>query len=106
MTPCQGHALETDKAESGVHFTAHRLVEKQLNALRLADLMREKPDSDGHCMKAADELRRLHALCEEMGKALEAAKAPLDLYKAYGWPDKAGFRRKVDTALAKWKESK
>lgn len=35
------------------------MSDKQPEALRLADLMLEKPDSDGHCMKAAAELRRL-----------------------------------------------
>jgi hypothetical protein len=41
-------------------------MSEQPEALRLADFIFDKPDSDGHCMKAAAELRRLHALCEEM----------------------------------------
>lgn len=44
---------------------------KQPEALRLAELMREKPDSDGHCQEAAAELRRLYALNQELVKTLK-----------------------------------
>ena len=50
--------------------------------------------------------KSLIPLCNEMGESLEATQAPLDLYNAYGWPDRAGVRRTVKAALAKWKESK
>lgn len=93
------HAAERQKEESGVHFTAHNTVDKQPESLRLADLMYEKPDSDGNCMKAAAELRRLHALCDEMGEALEAA------HHVIGHPDCDGSKARAEL-IAKWKESK
>lgn len=79
------------------------MTDNQPEALRLADLMLEKPDSDGHCMKAAAELRRLHALCDEMGDALEAADEQLMLE---GLNPDGPTRNLVIAALAKWKESK
>lgn len=84
------------------------MSDKQPEALRLAELMMEKPDSDGHCMKAAAELRRLHALCEEMGEGLEAleeSRAPTACYYAKGSPVDKAWKRAFK-ARAKWKESK
>lgn len=76
------------------------MSDKQPKALRLADELDEfyKTDGIGGVDEAAEELRRLHALCEEMGEALE------DLIDT-------GFTRgpqgkRATKALAKWKESK
>jgi hypothetical protein len=38
---------------------------QQTEALRLADVLEEKPDSDGHCRQAAAELRRLYQLAQD-----------------------------------------
>lgn len=46
-------------------------MNQQPEALRLADLIYEKPDSDGHCIEAAKELRRLHAENEALRKDAE-----------------------------------
>ena len=63
-------------------------MSEQPEALRLANRMALIGASmDGDADRAAAELRRLHALCEEMGEALEIADGTL-------------------AALAKWKESK
>jgi predicted nucleic acid-binding Zn-ribbon protein len=50
----------------------------QPEALRLAELMREKPDSDGHCRQAAAELRRLHAEVEALRDSCEAKADRID----------------------------
>ena len=47
------------------------------------------------------ELKNLLAINAELVEALKAAKTPLDLYNAYGWPDRDGVRGKVKDALAK-----
>ena len=47
------------------------------------------------------EILKLLAINAELVDALKAAKMPLDLYNAYGWPDRDGVRGKVKTALAK-----
>lgn len=49
-------------------------MNQQPEALRLADLIYEKPDSDGHCIEAAKELRRLHAENEALRKQLKHAE--------------------------------
>lgn len=88
------------------------MTDKQPEALRLAELMTEKPDSDGHCMKAAAELRRQHALCDEMGEALErierwVREADEECGTGFNWQainEDEGEQARA--ALAKWKESK
>lgn len=82
------------------------MSDKQPEALRLADLMREKPDSDGHCMKAADELRRLHALCDEMGEALERLERRVREADEECRCSMCSLVKEARAALAKWKESK
>ena len=47
-------------------------MSKQPAALRLADELDEKPDSDGHCREAAAELRRLHEVNQELLEALKS----------------------------------
>lgn len=39
----------------------------------------------------------------QLQAALEAAKPPLELYRAYGWSDRAGVIATVDAAIAKVK---
>lgn len=39
-------------------------------AQQLAEVLKEKPDSDGHCFQAANELLRLDARCNGMLDAL------------------------------------
>jgi seryl-tRNA synthetase len=65
-------------------------------ALELAELMAEKPDSDGHCLEAAAELRRQHAEiellksdihschpgCTKAGCVNERLRAEIELLKA------------------------
>ena len=62
-------------------------MSEQPEALRLAGWLQANYEADG-VDEAAAELRRLHALCDELGRALEATRMPLDLYNAYGWPDR------------------
>ena len=45
-------------------------MSEQPAALRLADALNEKPDSDGHCREAAAELRRLHEEVNEQSRLL------------------------------------
>lgn len=72
----------------------------QPEALRLAD---ELETWRGYVSaQAATELRRLHALCEEMGEALSAT---LSLIRRNA-PELSGKTIGIaDVALAKWKES-
>lgn len=97
---CQGHAAESARAENP-------------EALRLADLL-DFNASSGHFTtsdqeeEAATELRRLHALCEEMGEALnllldEVFASGNGDASDYGWPKALNSSK---AALAKWKESK
>jgi hypothetical protein len=44
---------------------------EKTEAQRLADLLEEKPDSDGHCRQAAAELRRLEAVNAQLLEALD-----------------------------------
>lgn len=86
------------------------MSEKQLTALRLADLL-DKIPSYGHTptdTAAAAELRRQHALLEEMGSALRR----LQLVGAME-PGMLGYGRGIKgvqeasrAALAKWEASK
>ena len=46
-------------------------MSEQPEALRLADALNEKPDSDGHCREAAAELRRLHEVNQQLLDALK-----------------------------------
>lgn len=82
-------------------------MSKQPEALRLAG---EPFWTDDDCASASAELRRLHALCEEMGEALDNAHGELKgLARA---PDSAYARpsdesiKEIEAVLAKWKESK
>jgi len=43
---------------------------QQSEAQRLADVLEDKPDSDGHCRQAAVELRRLEAVNKQLLGAL------------------------------------
>lgn len=79
------------------------MSEKQLTALRLADLL-DKIPSYGHTptdTAAAAELRRQHALLEEMAVALREAEEYLR--NCANSPEMAG---KVLSALNKWEASK
>ena len=91
--PCQGHAAESARAEKP-------------EALRLADELDEfyKTDGIGGVDEAAAELRRLHALCEEMGEALDEMLTKFT--KAQSTLKESEARIKAHAALTKWKESK
>jgi len=41
------------------------------------------------------------ALIKELAKALAAAVDPLDLYNAYGWPDRKRVREQARAALSR-----
>lgn len=78
-------------------------MSKQPEALRLADWIEEDMSCQGDAEIAA-ELRRLHALCEEMGEALDCLIAVYD-----GGDTGSVVESSIDKcrrALAKWKESK
>lgn len=79
-------------------------MSEQPKALRLAD---EPFWTDDDCASAAAELRRLHALCEEMGEALERI-AKYEWKKGCGFchPEGCESPSIAKKALAKWKESK
>ncbi len=51
---------------------------EKTEAQRLADLLEETPDSDGHCRQAAAELRRLEAVNAQMLEALEYCRQKLE----------------------------
>lgn len=53
--------------------------------------------------QAAAELRRLHALCDEMGEVLRKARGCFNETLS---PQHAAWAKEIDTTLAKWKESK
>ena len=53
-------------------------MSEQPEALRLADALNEKPDSDGHCREAAAELRRLHAENDRLRTVMVAAAEEID----------------------------
>lgn len=91
-------------------------MSKQPEALRLADEL-----ENGHCFEsqpqvvygwitgdptsdAATELRRLHALCQEMGEALE--RSDKELGASAGYHRDGPTRSANAAALTKWKESK
>ena len=78
-------------------------MSEQPEALRLADELLASWPVVPPLRNSAAELRRLHALCEEMGEALETSDRWLegDGYSALG-----PTRRYIRAAIAKWKESK
>ena len=82
-------------------------MSKQPEALRLADELDEfyKTDGIGGVDEAAAELRRLHALCEEMGEALKRLADSYTRMKPLGYP-LSDSEKLAKAALAKWKESK
>ena len=75
-------------------------MSEQPRALRLADGLEDAYPNvyTGLAQSSAAELRRLHALCEEMGEALKGVVRVAD--RATDEFDAAR------AALAKWKESK
>ena len=76
-------------------------MSEQPEALRLADALNEKPDSDGHCREAAAELRRLHEVNQELLEALKLADALL-------WGANMNavvVERKVKAAIAKGEQA-
>ena len=76
-------------------------MSEQPEALRLADELDEKPDSDGHCREAAAELRRLHEANRELLEALKLADALL-------WGANMNavvVERKVKAAIAKGEQA-
>jgi hypothetical protein len=46
-------------------------------------------------------IARLEADVQELRAALQEAINPLDLYNAYGWPDRNGIRNKARATLAR-----
>jgi hypothetical protein len=46
-----------------------------------------------------EEMFRLREINAEMLKALKEAVEPLQLYQAYGWPDRGGVIRQMKTAI-------
>lgn len=77
------------------------MTTKQPKALRLADALNEKPDSDGDCREAAAELRRLHEVNQELLEALKLADALL-------WGANMNavvVERKVKAAIAKGEQA-
>lgn len=88
-------------------------MSEQPEALRLADKFRQLiiafgMTERGNVAAAERELRRLHALCEELGGALNLLLD--EVYASgngdasdYGWPKALNSSK---AALAKWKESK
>lgn len=95
---------------------------KKPNALRIAAVLDIAAnalgvsDEDDEIVMAAAELRRLHALCDEMGEALEAASQAMeymgDILNCIDATCEEDVERvapsfdMVRAALAKWKESK
>lgn len=87
-------------------------MNEQPEALRLADGLKHRSDwyefdPSAWCPDASAELRRLHALCEEMGGALDAFRTANGANDFNGWHsrfDDAIFKARI--ALAKWRESK
>ena len=86
------------------------MTDEQPKALWLADMLEKGFRVDGPDSEAAAELRRLHALCDEMGEALEAIAPFMDSLICYAStmteyePNAVAAKHKA--ALAKWKESK
>jgi len=83
------------------------MSDKQPSAIRLADWLESDnmPTEEASCTEAAAELRRLHALCDEMGEALEESCGVLDAFQFQSLTAKQQLQIN-DSALAKWKESK
>lgn len=80
-------------------------MSEQPEALRLADELEDAYPNvhTGLAPSSAAELRRLHALCEEMGEALEmGVQIGYEVSRGY----LAKFYIKAIPAIAKWKESK
>ena len=79
-------------------------MSEQPEALRLADAINNPRPMFGPNLDdaAASELRRLHALCEEMGEALRYYREEFTGAE----PSVSVLDRMADEALAKWKESK
>ena len=82
-------------------------MSEQPEALRRADaldhlIVDALLSQDGNTAKTSTELRRLHALCEEMAGALES----VDNDTQHGMFITGSTRTEVRAALAKWKESK
>lgn len=90
---------DEDCEDSGVHFT----VDKQPEALRLAAdwsvLFKNGMLDAEDIQDITDEFRRLHALCDEMGEALQHA------HHVIGHPDCQMSKARAEL-IAKWKESK
>jgi hypothetical protein len=101
------HAAERKLEDSAVHFTAHNMVDKQPEALKLAAdwpvLFKNGMLDAEDIQDITDEFCRLHALCDEMGEALQKHRGCVDERLS---PEHAVWARKLDAALAKWKESK
>ena len=77
-------------------------MSEQPKAMRLAS---EPFWTDDDCASSAAELRRLHALCEEMGEALKRLADSYTRMKPLGYP-LSDSEKLAKAALAKWKESK
>ena len=65
------------------------MTDKQPEALRMAAWLEPRAESIEH-VNAAALLRTQHAAIERKDALLRRAVGALDLYKAYGWPDRNG----------------
>lgn len=91
------------------------MSDKQPNALRLADKCLDCAPCREDVIDAATELRRLHALCDEMGEALETV-AQSHAWQIFGECRSLGDHVRLlppgradelaKAVIAKWKESK
>lgn len=61
-------------------------------------------EANARLIAAAPDLYRIvheqREVIQKQDAALRAALEPLELYHAYGWPDRAGVRAKLKAALA------
>ena len=98
-------------ASAGPSTQKANMSTQQPEALRLADAMDAVNTNNADSLlvqmaarSAAAELRRLHALCEEMGEALDEMLTKFT--KAQSTLKESEARIKAHAALTKWKESK
>lgn len=99
---------DQDELEARMHADARRLVAcwnrlLPLTTAQIEDDGFDLADTAEWVAREQELLRRANKMeqqCGQMLAALEAAKAPLEMYCAYGWSDRNGVIGKVDAAIA------
>ena len=104
--PWKALALGVSCPSERVTLKSGREVPRQIAVVKdhEGQISRERLYADAHLIAAAPTLYRIaheqREVIRRQDAALRASLEALELYHAYGWPDRAGVRAKLKTEVA------